>query len=89
MNQITLVIPAKNEPNAFPIILNEIKKKKLNFKPIVVLHKSDKSTIRSAKMFDCKIVFQSKKGYGNAIIEGLKKSKYKYSCIFYELKSTV
>ena len=47
-----------------------------------MLHKSDKSTIRSAKMFDCKIVFQSKKGYGNAIIEGLK-LKSKYSCIFY------
>ena len=39
-------------------------------------------------MFDCKIVFQSKKGYGNAIIEGLKKSKSKFSCIFYADGST-
>ena len=88
MNQITLVIPAKNEPNALPMVLNEIKKKKFNFKTIVVLQKSDKSTIKSAKMFNCKIVFQSKKGYGNAIIEGLKKSKSKFSCIFYADGST-
>jgi len=31
MSQITLVIPAKNEPNALPIVLNEIKKKKIKF----------------------------------------------------------
>ena len=27
MNEITLIIPAKDEPNALPIVLNEIKKK--------------------------------------------------------------
>ena len=34
MNEITLVIPAKDEPNALPLVLNEINKKKM---PIKVL----------------------------------------------------
>ena len=29
MNDISLVIPAKNEANALPIVLNELKKKKI------------------------------------------------------------
>ena len=29
MNEITLIIPAKDEPNALPLVLNEIKKKKI------------------------------------------------------------
>ena len=32
--------------------------------------------------FDCKILYQSKKGYGNALIEGIKETKTKYFCIF-------
>ena len=32
MKDITLIIPAKEEPNALPMVLNEIKKKELNVK---------------------------------------------------------
>ena len=39
-------------------------------------------TRNAIKNYDCEIIYQSKKGYGNAIIDGLKNSKTKYSCIF-------
>ena len=31
MENITLIIPAKEEPNALPVVLDEIKKKKFTF----------------------------------------------------------
>ncbi len=88
MNDISLVIPAKNEPNALPIVLNELKKKKLKFKIIIVLDKKDSQTFNAIKNFNTKIIFQTKKGYGNAIIEGINAVKTKYLCIFYADGST-
>ena len=69
MNQISLIIPAKQEPNALPIVLEEIKKNNYNFNIIVILDRNDVETFNSIKNLDCKILWQSKKGYGNAIID--------------------
>ena len=70
MNNLTLVIPAKNEKLSLPQVLNELKK--FNLKSIIVVHPSDKETIDAAKMFqDCEIVFQDNKGYGDALIKGI------------------
>ena len=80
MKNLTLVIPAKNEEFSLPKVLNEIKYFKC--KKIVVLGKSDLKTIKSINNFDCKIIKQKSSGYGNAIIEGIKKTKTKYICIF-------
>jgi len=88
MDDISLVIPAKNEANALPIVLNELKKKKLKFNIIVVLDKKDIQTFNAIKNFNTKIIFQTKKGYGNAIIEGINAVKTKYLCIFYADGST-
>tara|TARA_Y100000992_G_C21167181_1_gene444050 strand:- start:164 stop:850 length:687 start_codon:yes stop_codon:yes gene_type:complete len=88
MNEISLIIPAKKEPNALPLVLEEIKKKNYNFKIIVVLDKNDDETFSSIKNLDCKIIWQTKKGYGNAIVEGINHSETKYSCIFYADGST-
>ena len=88
MNNITLVIPAKNEPNALPIVLNEIKEKKLKVDILVVIETTDTKTFEAAKKYDCEIVYQTRKGYGNAIIEGINNVKTKYSCIFYADGST-
>ena len=88
MKYITLVIPAKNEPNALPLVLTEIKELNLDVQIIIILDKNDLETINAAKKFDCEIIFQTKKGYGNAIIEGIKNSQTKYSCIFYADGST-
>ena len=88
MNNITLVIPAKNEANALPIVLSEIAEKKIKVDILVVIERADTKTFDAAKKYDCEIVFQTKKGYGNAIIEGINNVKTKYSCIFYADGST-
>ena len=88
MEDITLIIPAKEEPNALPMVLDEIKKKKLNLKILVIIHSSDTKTYESVKTYDCEVLYQTKRGYGNAIIEGINHSKTKYSCIFYADGST-
>jgi glycosyltransferase involved in cell wall biosynthesis len=80
MKNLTLVIPAKNEWLSLPKVLEELKKYK--FKIIIVLHRTDKKTIRSIKKFNYKIIKQNSNGYGNAIIQGINSVKTKYLCIF-------
>ena len=80
MKNLTLVIPAKEEKESLPQVLNELKKYKL--KKIVVLEKKDIHTIKSIRNHSCTVLFQRKKGYGAALIQGIKKVKTKYFCIF-------
>ena len=80
MNNLTLIIPAKNEEESLPQVLNEIKNYSCN--KIVILEKSDIKTIESIKNFECKIVYQAGKGYGNALIEGINNVTTDYLCIF-------
>ena len=88
MHDVSLIIPAKKEPNALPMVLEEINKIKLSCEIIIIMDKSDVETYKAAKKFNCKIIFQSGRGYGNAIIEGILESNTKYSCIFYADGST-
>ncbi|MDC3022459.1 glycosyltransferase family 2 protein [Candidatus Pelagibacter sp.] len=88
MEEITLIIPAKNEPNALPIVLNEIKKMQLSVKILVVIREEDEDTFKATNDYDCDVLYQSRKGYGNAIVEGINHVKTKYSCIFYADGST-
>lgn len=80
MNNLTLIIPAKNEEESLPQVLNEIKNYSCN--KIVILEKSDIKTIESIKNFECKIVYQAGQGYGNALIEGINNVTTDYLCIF-------
>ena len=80
VNDLTLVIPAKNESESLPEVLESLKK--FNFKIMVSLHPSDKATIDSISNFDIQLVMQKNKGYGNALIEGINACKTKYFCIF-------
>ena len=80
MDDLTLVIPAKNEKESLPIVLQELYKYNLNI--IVVLEANDTETIESINSFDCEILFQKNKGYGDALIQGIKSVKTKYFCIF-------
>ena len=82
MNQtdLTLIIPAKNESESLPIILDNLKK--FNFKIIISLHSEDKLTINSISNYKVEIVSQSAKGYGNALIDGINACTTKYFCIF-------
>jgi glycosyltransferase involved in cell wall biosynthesis len=79
MKNLTLIIPAKAEADSLPKVLEEIKN--FNCSIIVVLESSDTETIKATKNYDLKIVYQSGKGYGDAIIEGINNVKTDYLCI--------
>ena len=80
MDNLTLVIPAKFEKESLPTVLKELEY--YNLKLIVVLEKNDIETINSIKSFNCKILFQENKGYGDALIQGIRSVETKYFCIF-------
>jgi glycosyltransferase involved in cell wall biosynthesis len=80
MDDLTLIIPAKNEAESLPIVLNELKK--YNYKTDIVLHATDIGTIQVIKEYDVNIVYQDNLGYGDALIHGIKQCKTKYFCIF-------
>ena len=80
MHNLTLIIPAKNEKESLPSVLSELKNFK--FKIVIVLEKSDIETINSIKNFNCEILYQVGKGYGDALIQGINFVKTKYFCIF-------
>ena len=66
MNDLTLVIPAKNEKETLPLVLESLKK--LNLKIIISLKNDDLETINSIiKNENIKIYFQSGEGYGNSL----------------------
>ena len=78
---LTLIIPAKNENESLPMVLNSLKK--FNYNIIVSLSGHDYETINSIKNYhNVKILKQSAKGYGNALLEGINACKTKYFCIF-------
>lgn len=80
MHKLTLIIPAKKERESLPTVLKELEN--LNIKILVVLEKSDIETINAIKNFDCEILYQNGKGYGDALIQGIKSTKTDFFCIF-------
>ena len=80
MNNLTLLIPAKQEAGSLPLVLEELKKYDCN--KLIVLSDDDLETINAIKEFDCEILYQNKKGYGSALIEGINKINTDYLCIF-------
>ena len=80
MNNLTLVIPAKKEKESLPLVLDELKD--FECKKKVVLEESDIETINSIKNYNCEIIFQTGKGYGNALIEGINNTENQLFCIF-------
>ena len=61
MKELTLVIPAKNEAECLPTVLNELKN--FDCKKLIIIPKTDLNTQNAVKNLDCKIiivyVFQS------------------------------
>ena len=80
MNEITLVIPAKNEPESLPKVLDELKG--YDVKKIIVMSKDDLLTFNSIKSYNEKILFQTGIGFGNALREGISSVETKYFCVF-------
>jgi len=80
MQDLTLVIPAKYESESLPIFLNEINE--LSCKKIIILDESDFKTINAIKNFQgIEILYQQKKGYGAALIEGINSVNSTFFCI--------
>ena len=80
MSEITLVIPAKKEPESLPKVLDELKQ--YDVEKIIVMSKDDLETYDSIKSYNEKILFQTGKGFGNALREGICSVKTKYFCVF-------
>ena len=65
MQDLTLVIPAKNESESLPIFLDEISN--LKYKKLIVLEHSDKSTLDSIKNYsDIEILYLETAGNPHA-----------------------
>ena len=80
MRELTLIIPAKNEPESLPSVLSELEKFDCN--KTIIVDPSDIGTIKSIENFNCNIIDQKVTGYGNALIEGINSVNTKYFCIF-------
>ena len=80
LKNLTLIIPAKYEAETLPIFLQEIKN--IGTKIKIVLEESDTKTIDSIQSLEnLEIQFQTQKGYGAAIIEGIDNCETEYCCI--------
>ena len=80
MNDLTLLIPAKNEKESLPKVLEEIDNLGLNFK--IILKEDDRDTIEAIDKFKHEILFQPGLGYGDALTYGINNCKTEYYCIF-------
>ena len=80
MSDLTLIIPAKNEKESLPKVLDELGN--FNFKKYVILEASDKLTIEAIKNYDCRIIYQESKGYGDALKKGIETVNTEFLCIF-------
>ena len=80
MNYLTLIIPAKNESESLPHIIDSLNYLKCKIK--VSLKIDDVATINSIKNKDVEIFYQSGIGYGNSLREAINSCQTKYFCIF-------
>ncbi len=80
MKNLTLIIPAKNEKESLPSVLRELESYECKIK--IILEQADIETIQSIRSFNCDLIFQDKKGYGNALIQGINAVDTEYFCIF-------
>jgi len=79
MYDLTLIIPAKNEKESLPKVIDELNN---NYKIKVVLKENDYETIEAIKNLNVEIIMQTGNGYGNALIEGINTTNTKYFSIF-------
>jgi len=80
MNNLTLIIPAKNEAESLPKVIDELKQ--YNYNIDVILHETDKATIVAIETLNVKIKYQKNFGYGDALIYGIDNCESQYFCIF-------
>ena len=80
MKELTLVIPAKDEAECLPRVLDELKN--FDCKKIIIIPETDLNTQNAVKNLDCKIVIQDDDGFGRALIQGINETETNFLCIF-------
>ena len=85
MEDLTIIIPAKNESESLGKVIKEIESFKLKY--LVVVSKDDLSTIDTIGNKQ-NILYQSNRGFGDALISGLNHIKTKYFAILFADGST-
>ena len=80
--KISLIIPCKNEVESLGAVLNEVKDNKFIDEIIVIVDNEEDNSIPVIEKFNYKLIIQSKKGYGSAIIEGFSNAKNNFGCIY-------
>ena len=80
MKDLTLIIPAKNEKDSLPIVLDNVSS--LGSEITVSLKKDDIETITAIKNKNVELFYQLGEGYGNSLKEAIAQCKTKYFCIF-------
>ena len=80
MKDITLIIPAKNESESLPSVLEELKS--FEYEIFIILEKSDTKTIESIKEYNVNLIYQTNKGYGDALTLGINSVKTQFFVIF-------
>ena len=78
MKELTLIIPAKEESNSLPRVLEEVKN--LELKKLIVLAEDDYQTINSIKMRTAKFYFKQKKAMGIQLEKGSCNNYFMQTC---------
>lgn len=83
--ELTILIPALNEEKTIDICIKKAKtfidENKINGEILIADNCSTDKTVEIAKNFGARVVHVKEKGYGNALINGSKKAKGKYTII--------
>ena len=82
---LSLLLPAKNELSCIDKVFNELEKINFNSQVLLVVDSIKDNTLKfKKKKYSFKIIkiITNKKGYGAAVIEGIKKCKTEKVCIF-------
>ena len=80
MKNLTLIIPAREEKESLPQVMDEIKN--LDCKKKVILAPDDIDTINAIKNLNVDIIYQNSHGFGDALITGINNVDTDYFCIF-------
>jgi glycosyltransferase involved in cell wall biosynthesis len=82
---LSLLLPAKNEKACIDKVFGELEKINFNSQILLVVDSPKDNTLNYKKKkykFKINKIITNKKGYGSAIIEGIKKCKTQKICIF-------
>ena len=83
--KLSLLIPAKNEKACIDIVFKELDRLNFNSQILLVVDSPKDNTLNFKEKkykFNIRKIITNKKGYGSAVIEGIKKCKTPKICIF-------